>query len=328
MKVLIVGYGSVGKRHVNNLLKYTNSEIIICSKRNDLNLSRKKNVKIFKSLDKCLSEKPDIGFITNETAYHIPDSIKLAKVGLDLFIEKPLSDSMKNIPTLNKIVKQKKLVIQMGYNLRFHKCINKIRQLVKQKKIGRIISIQAENGSYLPDWHPSEDYRKGYAGKKRLGGGIVLTQIHDVDYLYWIFGNPKSIFSFTGKFSNLDISVEDYSASIIQFKNKITAELHLDFFQGPEYRSCKIKGTNGIIFWNSGNNEVKFYNNIKKRWETVLKLKNYDRNQMYVDEIKHFLKCVKNRNKTISSLDDGIKTMNIALGMKKSTKHKKIIKLN
>ena len=328
MKVLIVGYGSVGKRHVNNLLKYTNSEIIICSKRNDLNLLRKKNVKIFKSLDKCLSEKPDIGFITNETAYHIPDSIKLAKVGLDLFIEKPLSDSMKNIPTLNKIVKQKKLVIQMGYNLRFHKCINKIRQLVKQKKIGRIISIQAENGSYLPDWHPSEDYRKGYAGKKRLGGGIVLTQIHDVDYLYWIFGNPKSIFSFTGKFSNLDISVEDYSASIIQFKNKITAELHLDFFQGPEYRSCKIKGTNGIIFWNSGNNEVKFYNNIKKRWETVLKLKNYDRNQMYVDEIKHFLKCVKNRNKTISSLDDGIKTMNIALGMKKSTKHKKIIKLN
>tara|TARA_B100001765_G_scaffold161972_1_gene105799 strand:+ start:67 stop:1053 length:987 start_codon:yes stop_codon:yes gene_type:complete len=328
LKVLIVGYGSVGKRHVNNLLKYTNSEIIICSKRNDLNLLRKKNVKIFKSLDKCLSEKPDVGFITNETVYHIPASIKLAKVGLDLFIEKPLSDSMKNILTLNKIVKQKKLVIQMGYNLRFHKCINKIRQLVKQKKIGRIISIQAENGSYLPDWHPSEDYRKGYAGKKRLGGGIVLTQIHDVDYLYWIFGNPKSIFSFTGKFSNLDISVEDYSASIIQFKNKITAELHLDFFQGPEYRSCKIKGTNGIIFWNSGNNEVKFYNNRKKRWETVLKLKNYDRNQMYVDEIKHFLKCVKNRNKTISSLDDGIKTMNVALGMKKSTKHKKIIKLN
>ena len=101
MKVLIVGYGSIGKRHVNNLLKYTNSEIIICSKRNDLNLLRKKNVKIFKSLDKCLSEKPDIGFITNETAYHIPDSIKLAKVGLDLFIEKPLSDSMKNFLSIS-----------------------------------------------------------------------------------------------------------------------------------------------------------------------------------------------------------------------------------
>ena len=327
MKVLIVGYGSVGKRHVNNLLKYTNSEIIICSKRNDLNLSRKKNVKIFKSLDKCLSEKPDIGFITNETAYHIPTSIKLAKVGLDLFIEKPLSDSMKNIPVLNKIVKQKKLVIQMGYNLRFHKCINKIRQLVKQKKIGRIISIQAENGSYLPDWHPSEDYRKGYAGKKRLGGGIVLTQIHDVDYLYWIFGNPKSIFSFTGKFSNLDISVEDYSASIIQFKNKITAELHLDFFQGPEYRKCKIKGTNGIIFWDSISNEVKLFSNRKKRWISVLKLKNYERNQMYIDEIKHFIKCVKSRKKTVNSLDDGIKTLNIALAMKKSATYKKIIKL-
>ncbi len=328
MKVLIVGYGSIGKRHVNNLLKYTNSEITIWSKRNDLKSLKKKNIKIFKSLDKCLSEKPDIAFITNETAYHVPISIKLAKAGLDLFIEKPLSNSMKSISTLNKIVKQKKLVIQMGYNLRFHKCINKICQLVKEKKIGRIISVQAENGSYLPDWHPYEDYRKGYAGKKKLGGGIILTQIHDVDYLYWIFGNPKSVFSITGKFSNLDISVEDYSASIIQFKNKITAELHLDFFQGPEYRRCKIKGTNGIIFWNSVNNEVKLYNNRKKRWETNLKLKNYERNQMYMDEIKHFLKCVKNRKKTISSLEDGIKTMNIALAMKKSAKHKKIIKLN
>ena len=127
---------------------------------------------------------------------------------------------------------------------------------------------------------------------------------------------------------NLDISVEDYSTSIIQFKDKITAELHLDFFQGPEYRKCKIKGTNGIIFWNSINNEVKLYNNRKKRWVSILKLKNYERNQMYIDEIKHFIKCVKSRKKTVNSLDDGIKTLNIALAMKKSATHKKIIKLN
>ena len=194
---------------------------------------------------------------------------------MDLFIEKPLSDSIKGVETLRKIVKQKKLVIQMGYHLRFHQCIIKIRKLIKQKKIGKIISIQAENGSYLPDWHPYENYRRGYAGKKELGGGIVLTQIHDVDYLYWFFGNPKSIFSVMGKFSDLDISVEDYSASIIQFKNKITAELHLDFFQPPEFRGCKIKATNGIISWNSLDNQVKLYNNKKRKWEVVFRAKNF-----------------------------------------------------
>jgi predicted dehydrogenase len=102
----------------------------------------------------------------------------------------------------------------------------------------------------------------------------------------------------------------------------------LDFFQGPEYRKCKIKGTNGIIFWDSINNEVKVYSNRKKRWVSILKLKNYERNQMYIDEIIHFIKCIKNRKKTINSLDDGIKTLNIALAMKKSATYKKIIKLN
>ena len=120
-------------------------------------------------------------------------------------------------------------------------------------------------------------------------------------------------------------STEDYSASIIQLKNKITAELHLDFFQGPEYKRIKIKGTDGIILWNSQENAIKVYSNKKNTWKTILKIKKFDRNQLYVDEIKHFLRCVKNRKNTINNLDDGIKTMKIALAIKESGKKKKNI---
>jgi len=354
LKILIVGFGSIGKRHLENLLSKTNSEIIVYSKRTDLNSLNKKNIKIFNSLERCLSEKPDIGFITNETAYHIPVAIKLAKSGLDLFIEKPLSNSIENIIVLKNLVRQKKLITQMGFNFRFHDAIKKIRQSIKERKIGRIISVQVEHSSHLPDWHPYEDYKKGYAAKKDLGGGVVLTQSHELDYLYWFFGYPETVFSVTGKFSDLKISTDDLSTSIIKFKNDIIAQIHLSFFQGPEYRSCQInvyvfdfetddqqaqylsrlaafaegKGTKGTIFWNSESNEVKMYDNKKKRWSVLLKLIKFERNQMYVDEIKHFLNCVKKRKKTINDLEEGIKTMKIALAIKKSAENEKKIKLN
>ena len=327
MKILIIGFGSIAKRHINNLIHNINCEIIVYSRRKNIRFLDHKKIMVLNSLEKCLLEKPDVALITNETAFHIPMAIKMAKSGLDLFIEKPLSNSTNGIKTLQKIVKQKKLVTQMGCNLRFHKCIIKIRQLINQKKIGRVISIQSENGSYLPDWHTHEDYRKGYASDRQLGGGIILTMIHDIDYLYWIFGNPKSIFSVSGKFSDLDISAEDYCSSIIEFKNNITAELHLDFFQRPEFRGCKIKGTKGVIYWNSDKNEIRLFKNRKKIWEVVLALKKFQRNEMYIDEIIHFLKCVKNRKQTINNLDEGIKTMNIALAMKKSSKNRRMIKI-
>ena len=327
MKILIIGFGSIAKRHINNLIHNINCEIIVYSRRKNIRFLDHKKIMVLNSLEKCLLEKPDVALITNETAFHIPMAIKMAKSGLDLFIEKPLSNSTNGIKTLQKIVKQKKLVTQMGCNLRFHKCIIKIRQLINQKKIGKVISIQSENGSYLPDWHPNEDYRKGYASDRQLGGGIILTMIHDIDYLYWIFGNPKSIFSVSGKFSDLDISAEDYCSSIIEFKNNITAELHLDFFQRPEFRGCKIKGTKGVIYWNSDKNEIRLFKNRKKVWEVVLALKKFQRNEMYIDEIIHFLKCVKNRKQTINNLDEGIKTMNIALAMKKSSKNRRMIKI-
>ncbi len=318
-----MGYGSIGKRHVTNLLDNSKAEIIICTKRKDLKFLGK-NVIVVNSIDKALKENPTIGFITNETSYHIPTAIKLAKAGLDLFIEKPLSNSTKGVKILQKIVKEKKLIVQMGFHMRFHKCILKIHELLEQKKVGRVISCQVENASYLPDWHPYEDYRKGYAAKDRLGGGIVLTQIHEIDYLYWFFGKPKSVYSVTGKFSDLEISTDDYSSSIIKFKKDITTEMHLDFFLGHEYKRCKIKGTKGYIFWNSVYNEVKFFDAKKKSEKVILKLKNFERNDMYVDEIKKFLKCVKNRKKPMNSLDQGIETMNIALNIIKSGKTKKV----
>ena len=323
IKVLIVGYGSIGKRHLENFLQLKDIQLIVYTKRNDLQLLKKKGIKVSNSLTECLKENPDIGVITNETSLHIPIAIKLAKEGLDLFLEKPLSNSLKDVEKLYAIVKKKKLITQMGCNLRFHPCIMKIKSLIEQQKIGKIISAQVQNCSYLPDFHRWEDYRKSYAARKDLGGGVILTQIHEIDYMYWFFQEVENIVSISGKFSELDVTAEDYVSSLLKFKNKIIGELHMDYFQRPSFRSCKIRGTKGEIYWDSDDNCVDVYNVNKKKWETKFNdgfTYDLDIRSSYVEELKHFLKCVKHRKETINNLEQGIATLKIALAIKKASK--------
>ena len=323
-KILVVGYGSIGKRHVENLLSISNLEVIVCTKRNDIG-KLKKHAKVYHSIKQCLEEKPDVGIIANETSLHVPTAIKLAKAGLDLFLEKPLSNSLKDIEKLHAIVKKKKLITQMGCNLRFHPCIKKIKDMIEQQKVGRIISAQVQNCSYLPDYHPWEDYRKGYAARKDLGGGVILTQIHEIDYMYWLFQEVENVISMSGKLSDLDITAEDYVSSLLKFKNKIIGELHMDYFQRPDFKSCQIRGTKGEIYWDSDNNRVNIYNMNKKRWKTEMEIKNYQRNFSYVEQLKHFLQCVKQRKKTINDLEQGIVTLKIVLAIKKASKLMKTV---
>ena len=323
INVLIAGYGSIGKRHLENFLQFKDIQLIVYTKRSDLQLLKKKGIKVSSSLTECLKENQDVGVVTNETSLHIPIAIKLAEEGLDLFLEKPLSNSLKGVEKLRAIVKKKKLITQMGCNLRFHPCIKKIKSLIEQKKIGKIISAQVQNCSYLPDFHRWEDYRKSYAARKDLGGGVILTQIHEIDYMYWFFQEVENVVSMSGKFSALDVTAEDYMSSLLQFKNKIIGELHMDYFQRPSFRSCKIRGTKGEIYWNSDNNCVNIFNMNKRKWETKFDngfSHNLDTYASYVEELKHFLKCVKHRKETINDLEQGIATLKIALAIKKASK--------
>lgn len=327
LKALVVGYGSIGKRHIMNLLSLPNMEVVVCSKHAKLDSKLRKRCKVLDSLEKCIKEKPDIGFVTNYTSHHVETAIKLASAGIDLFIEKPLSDSSNNVSKLTNLVKKKKLVTLIGCNMRFDKCIRKIKEMISNNEIGRILSVHVECGTYLPYWHPYEDYRQSYASRKDLGGGVVLTCIHEIDYLYWFFGAPNEVFSVGGKYSDLEINVDDLSTSILKFKNNIIVELHLDYFQRPESRSCKIVGTKGTIYWDSQTNKILMYDIKKKKWIEKLQLKNYDRNAMYLDELSHFIKCVKRKEKSINDIDQGRKTLEMALAITRSSKTNKVIKL-
>ena len=327
MKILVVGYGSIGKRHIKNLRNYKNIEIIVLTKKSSDNFLKKEKCKIVNSIDEAIKEMPDAAFITNISSQHVNTSLKLAKNRIHLFIEKPLSDSLKNINQLEKMIKKKKIISQIGCNLRFHPCIKKIRELLIKNYIGESFSVQVENGSYLPDWHPHEDYKKSYASNKKQGGGVILTNIHEIDYLYWFFGKIKEVTAISEKVSKLGINAEDFASIILKFNNNIMAEIHFDYFQRPSCRGCKIVGNKGTIMWDFEKNDVIVYNIEKKRWKTYLKLKNYDNNLMYINEITHFLDCIKKEKNTINDIQEGIKVLKITLGVKKSALLKRTIQI-
>ena len=320
--MVIIGYGSIGKRHCKNLSKFKDIQCFVVTNRKRINLPSK-NFQKFNSLDECLKLHPDIGFITNVTSSHVDIATKLVKANCHVFIEKPLSNSMKGVKKLENLIHKKRLVSTIGCVMRFHPCLKKIKHLISEGEIGKILYVRMENGSYMPDWHRKENYRKSYASRKELGGGVVFTCIHEIDYLFWLFGSVRECYSITRKLSDLEINVDDLSSILLQFKNDVVAEIHLDYFQRPSFRSCKIVGTKGTIYWDSDSNSVKTYDINKKRWKSRLSIKKYNINNMYLNETTHFLDCVKTNKRTINDIKQGVQTLEIALAIQKSSKNKK-----
>ncbi len=323
----MVGYGSIGKRHIENLASRKNIEIIVLTKRKSDKFLKEKNCKVYSSLCDCVKEDPTFAIVSNETRFHIKTALDLAKAGIHMMIEKPLSFSLKDTAKLQRIVSKKKITVLVGCNLRFHPCLQLIRNMILSGDVGRIVSARVENGSFLPDWHPHEIYQNSYAARNDLGGGVVLTCIHEIDYLYWFFGDVRNVFSFTGNFSDLKISSEDLSSIILQFNNKVVAEAHFDYFQRPNVRNCKIIGTKGTLTWDLESNSVQYYDVKKKKWIEKLRLSNFDINQTYIKELDHLIECVQGKAKPTNDLKQGIYTLKIALTVKKSSKLKKTLSI-
>lgn len=232
MKILIVGQGSIGQRHLRNIEKFfPNFEIILLRKKyytpklnknNKVIGNKKKDNKYstFSNYKKALDQNPNAVFICNPTSLHIDYAIEAAKRSINIFVEKPLSHNKNKIKILKNLISKNKIIFMIGFQFRFHPLIKYIKKLLLNNKLGKLIGANIYSGEYLPNFHKYEDYRKSYAANKRLGGGVVLSVIHEIDLCVYFFGKPTSVFSVGGKSSNLDIDVEDYSNSIVCFNNK------------------------------------------------------------------------------------------------------------
>lgn len=323
LKALVVGYGSVGRRHAENLRALGAGKIFFLRHK----ASGTQPPGHTASFSEALGFKPDFAIIANPTSLHLPIALRLAKAGIHLFIEKPLSDKWNDVSRLISLSRARKLVTMVGYDFRFHPQLIKIKKLIDGGAIGKVLSGRASAGQYLPDWHPGEDYRKGYAARKDLGGGAILTLIHEIDYLSWIMGEPKSVFCLAAKISKLEIDVEDVAEIVIKYGNGAVGEIHLDYLQRVPRRNLEIIGEKGTILWDYFSGEMKVFTVKSKKWSVHKMPKSFNRNRMFADEMKHFLDCVIKRKETDIPLSLGAGSLKVALSAKRSSLSGKAINL-
>ena len=234
MKFLIAGFGSIGRRHLRNLLALGEEDIVLYrSHRSTLEDDEIARFPVETDLQKALAHKPDGVIISNPTALHLDVAIPAAQAGCHILMEKPISHTMDEIPALEKALQQGGAKMLVGFQFRFHPGLQQAKQLLEESAIGDLISVRSHWGEYLPDWHPWEDYRQSYAGRKDLGGGVVRTLCHPLDYLRWLVGELESVWAFTGNLGGLGINVEDVSEIGLQFDRGVLGSVHLDFCQRP-----------------------------------------------------------------------------------------------
>ena len=343
MKVLFAGLGGIGQRHLRNLRQLRGDRVEVLAWRQrglprtlteklqveaGADVETKYAVQVVSELEPAL-DSVDAVFVCNPTRSHVPVALAAARAGCHLFLEKPVSDSWEGLDELLRLVQARRLVTFVGYQMRFHPLLIRLQTLVREAAVGNLIAVRAEVGEYLPGFHPFEDYRTLYASRKDLGGGVILSQIHELDYLYSLFGLPRRVFALGGHLSRLEVDVEDVASVSMEFSfggRVLPGHLLQDFLQLPPARTCIVVGDAGKIM-------VDFNGLTLNRWDErgelaeTLGLPQYQRNEMFLDEMKHFLSCLEQGDAPRVPLSEGVQSLRMALAARDSVASGRVVSL-
>ncbi|MCC7119757.1 MAG: Gfo/Idh/MocA family oxidoreductase [Anaerolineales bacterium] len=342
-KYLIAGLGSVGRRHMRNLISLGEKDIILLRTRkatlpDDELAGYAVETDLHVALEK---HKPDAVIVSNPTAFHLDVAIPAAQAGCAILLEKPISHSLERVDELQKAAQESGSKILVAFQFRFHPGLMQAKALIANGEIGRVISANVHFGEYLPAWHPWEDYRLSYAARADLGGGVVATQCHSLDYLPWLVGEKvKSAFGFTGKLSDLEIDVEDTAKIALRFESGALGSLHLDFNQQPPEHHFTIVGTNGTIKWNLADGAVRMYRphpnpspsgrgtKGEGNWDMYPLPNDWERNVMFLEQTKHWVEVTAGRAEPTCTLEDGVRTQKLIEAIHQSQASGRVISLD
>ncbi len=309
MNVLLVGCGSIGKRHLKNLIDvHQVKKIFVYSKVKDCLSGLKKTSKVFR-VESLKDVAADFAIIANETYQHVDTALLLAKKGIHLFIEKPLSHGRsRKLSALKVIMRRKKINIGIGYNLRFLGAMKWIKTILSKGILGDLYFVKIEAGQYLPGWRSGRDYRSSYSASQRRGGGVALDLSHEIDYMRYLFGDPYSFKTVKAKVSDLKIDSDDIFEGIYVY-DRFLCNVHLDYLQKNKKRVIQIEASKGSVVCDLISKKMIIEISGKKK--VIADQKFFDLDKTYREEILSFIRSMEKGQKPEVTFDNGLKVLEL-----------------
>ena len=304
MNILIVGLGSIAKKHIF-ALKSLNLELKIFALRSN------SNAEIFEDVTNIYNiDATDLKFkfiiISSPTYLHFDYIKKLALLGTPLFIEKPAIHSLNNVDVLKKIIEDEKLITYVACNLRFHPCISFLKEKLKRDQL-EINEVNVYCGSYLPEWRSNKDYKSIYSANADMGGGVHLDLFHEIDYTTWLFGFPKKISSLLRSVSTIEINAPDYANYTLEYE-KFTANIILNYYRRKVKRELELVLNSETLIVDLINNSI-----MSDKGRTLFTDKNFHLNDTYQLQLKYFIDSINNGILPMNSFVESIENLKICL---------------
>lgn len=282
MKILIIGLGSIAKKHVKAIRQLDESAEIYALRSNPESISDVSGITDIYSLKDFPVSGLNFILISNPTSEHFLTIQQLSAYDKPLFIEKPLfSEINDETESLVNILESKNAITYVACNLRFLECLRELKNLLKGKIINE---VNVYCGSYLPDWRPGIDFRKVYSANKEMGGGVHIDLIHELDYVYWLFGKPESTRSFFSNSSSLNISAYDYANYLWSYKT-FSASIVLNYYRKDSKRTIEVVTDKGTYHVDLLKNTVQFDNTCIFVSQKTIADTYYDQIEFFVENI-------------------------------------------
>lgn len=313
MTILFIGLGSIGQRHLRILKNLGEHNILAVRSGKGKAVASELVETEYSDIKELAGKDIDGAVISNLTSLHIETAIETAKLGIPLFIEKPLGKNLDRINDLEEIVKEKNVPVLMGYNMLYHPCIEAIKKFADERKIGKVFAARSQFGTFMPDWHKDEEYKNSYAAKVSLGGGVILTSIHEQNYLTDLFGKVEHVKAMEVGGKNIGIEAEEGVEILMKHKSGVVSNIHLNFFQKPYSRNFQVIGSDGTMFWDFMIPEVKI---MYKDKTEIIKFGNGPMELLetsYIKQMQHFLDIIEKRSEPRMNLTNGIEDLKVAL---------------
>jgi predicted dehydrogenase len=309
--LLVAGSGSIGRRHLENLRRLGHDASLYRTGRRDPAAPSLEAEEEF-DLQRALEGGPRAVLVCNPSALHLQVALAAARAGAHLLVEKPLSHSFEGVAGLAQEVERRRLTALVGFQYRFHPGLRRVKAWLDEGALGEPVSAEVHWGEELASWHPGEDWRRSYAARADLGGGAVRTLCHPFDYLRWLLGEVEAVSAFVSHRA-LGLEVEDTAHVSLRFASGALASVLLDYLQRPRAHGLELVGTRGRIRWSDADGSAYLHDARRDRVTPFLPAPGFSRNDMFVDEMRHFLACLDGTATPQCTLEDGARALEIAL---------------